>query len=120
MTSLRGARVGLFESRLSAELAELVRRLGGTPVVAPTVREVPHPSETAAFLDALLTRRFSVIVFLTGAAAKAVLREATARGRLDEAVAAIRGSTLVCRGPKPTAVVRGHGLEPTIVPQKPF
>jgi uroporphyrinogen-III synthase len=120
MASLRGARVGLFESRLSHELAELVRRLGGTPVVAPAVREVPHQPETAAFLDALLTRRFSVIVFLTGAAAKAVLREAYARGHLVDAVAAIRQATVVCRGPKPTAVVRSYGLQPDILPEKPF
>jgi len=120
MTSLRGARVGLFESRLSAELAELVRRLGGTPVVAPAVREVPHPSDTAAFLDALLTRRFSVVVFLTGAAAKAVLREADTAGSLNDAIAAIQQATLVCRGPKPTAVVRGYGLQPDILPEKPF
>src|SRR5712692_4852821 len=120
MASLRGARVGLLESRLSNELAELVRRLGGTPVVAPAVREVPHEEETARFLDALLTGHFRVIVFLTGAAAKAVLREADATGHLSDAVAAIQQATLVCRGPKPTAVVRRYGLQPDILPEKPF
>lgn len=120
MAKLNGARVGLLESRLGTELGELVRKLGGTPVLVPSVREVPHEAETAAFLDALLTGRFAVLVFLTGAAAKAVLREADGRGRLADALDAIRQTTLVCRGPKPTAVVRGHGLQPAILPEKPF
>ena len=33
---------------------------------------------------------------------------------------ALGAATIVCRGPKPTAVVRRYGLEPTLVPQKPF
>ena len=120
MTSLKGARVGLLESRLSQELAELVRRLGGTPVLAPSVREVPHGEETARFLDALVTQRFSVIVVLTGAAAAAVLREAERRGQLREALDAFERATLVCRGPKPTAVMRRHGVEVDIIPDKPY
>jgi uroporphyrinogen-III synthase len=35
-------------------------------------------------------------------------------------VAALRQATLVCRGPKPTAAVKRHGLTPDIVPAKPF
>ena len=40
MSKLHGARVGLFESRMSDEIGELVRRLGGTPVIAPAVRDM--------------------------------------------------------------------------------
>jgi uroporphyrinogen-III synthase len=105
---------------MSGELGELVRRLGGTPVPAPSVREVPHDEETARFVDALVAGQFSTVVFLTGAAANAILRNAEGRGLLEAAVQALRQSTLVCRGPKPTAVVRRHGLTPDIVPAKPF
>src|SRR5260370_34616794 len=119
MASFRGARIGLFESRLSNELAELVRRLGGTPVVAPAVREVPHEEETARFLDALLTGHFRVIVFLTGAAAKAVLREADATGHLSDAGAAIQQATLVCRRPQPPAVARSRRRQHDSIPEIP-
>jgi uroporphyrinogen-III synthase len=120
MPTLHGARVALLESRLSAELAELVRRMGGTPVSAPSVREVPRPAETAAFIDGLAAGRFGMVVFQTGVGASALLREAERQQRLADVLGAIRGTTLVCRGPKPTAVVRRYGLEPTIVPLKPF
>ena len=66
MPTLHGARVGLLESRLSKELAELVRRMGGTPVAAPSVREVPREAETAAFVDQLASGRFEVVIFQTG------------------------------------------------------
>ena len=120
MPTLHGARVGLLESRLSTELAELVRRMGGTPVLAPSVREVPRTEETAAFVDDLASGRFTVVIFQTGVGTAALLRDAEQRGRLAEVLAALGGAILVCRGPKPTAVVRRHGLEPTLIPQKPF
>src|SRR5207247_5164522 len=56
----------------------------------------------------------------TGVGAAALLRYAERQGRLPEVLAAMGRATLVCRGPKPTAVVRRYGLEPAIVPRKPF
>ena len=120
MAKVRGARVGLFESRLSGELGELVRRLGGTPVLAPSVREVPNQEESTRFVDELVSGRFEVVILLTGAATSAVLREAERSGRLDLALDALRRATLACRGPKPTAVARRYGLDVGIIPQRPY
>jgi uroporphyrinogen-III synthase len=120
MPSLHGTRVALLESRMSTELAELVRRLGGVPVAAPSVREVPREAETAAFVDELASRRFGVVIFQTGVGATALFREAEKHGRLQDVVAALADVVIVCRGPKPTAAVRRYGLTPTVVPQKPF
>ena len=120
MPTLHGARVGLLESRLSKELAELVRRMGGTPIAAPSVREIPREAETSAFVGQLASGRFGVVIFQTGAGAAALFRDAERQGRLADVLAGIGAATIVCRGPKPSAVVRRYGLEPTIVPQKPF
>jgi uroporphyrinogen-III synthase len=120
MANLHGARVGLFESRMSSEIGELVRRLGGTPVLAPSVREVPNLEESARFVDALVSSRFAIVIFLTGAAASAVLREAERSNRLDSAIDALRRATIVCRGPKPTAVVRRYGLDVQVIPRRPY
>jgi uroporphyrinogen-III synthase len=120
MPTLHGARVGLLESRLSKELAELVRRMGGTPVAAPSVREIPREAETAAFVGQLASGRYRMVIFQTGVGAAALLRDAERQGLLTEVLAAVGAATIVCRGPKPTAVVRRYGLEPTIVPRRPF
>ena len=50
--SLEGLRVVSFESRRAKEMAELIRRYGGEPIVAPSMREVPL-SENRAALDLL-------------------------------------------------------------------
>src|SRR5712671_995203 len=120
MPTLHGARVGLLEARLSKELAELVRRMGGIPVTAPSVREIPREAETAAFVGQLASRRFGVVIFQTGVGAAALFRDAERQGRLPDVLSALGAATIVCRGPKPTAVVRRYGLEPTIVPRRPF
>ena len=39
--SFAGLRVLSLESRRSGEMAELIRKHGGEPVVAPSMREVP-------------------------------------------------------------------------------
>src|SRR5437762_79021 len=104
MPTLHGARVGLLESRLSRELAELVRRMGGTPIAAPSVREIPREVETAAFVGQLASGRFGVIIFQTGVGAAALFRDAERQGRLDDLLTGMGKATLVCRGPKPSAV----------------
>jgi uroporphyrinogen-III synthase len=109
---LGGARIGLLEARLSSELAELVRREGGEPVCAPSVREAQldvralvHP-----LIEELHRRRVEIVVFLTGAGATSLLEQASAIGALDALVEAFAGATTVCRGPKPAVVLRRHGI----------
>ncbi len=121
MASLTGKRVALLEARMSAEIAAMVERFGGTPYSVPSVRETPldQPLETTAFVDALSAGRFAVIVFMTGAGATALLREAEKRGQLDAALLALRTATTVCRGPKPVAVLRRQDVQVDITAAEP-
>jgi uroporphyrinogen-III synthase len=119
--SLQGKRVALLEARMSNELASMVERIGGTPYSVPAVREtaLEQPEETARFVDALCSGRFDVVVFMTGVGATALLREAEKLGRLDAAVAALRQTTTVCRGPKPVAVLRRQGVQVNVTAAEP-
>jgi phosphohistidine phosphatase SixA len=49
---MQGLKVASFESRRAQEIAELIRRYGGEPIAAPSMREVP-PSENHAVLEVL-------------------------------------------------------------------
>jgi hypothetical protein len=53
---LSGLRVVSFESRRSAEMAELIRNYGGEPIQAPSMREIPltDQHDALAFGEALL------------------------------------------------------------------
>ena len=44
-----GLRVISFESRRALEMAELIRRQGGDPFVAPSMREAPLENNAEAF-----------------------------------------------------------------------
>ncbi|HSQ13976.1 MAG TPA: hypothetical protein VLM90_13195, partial [Candidatus Deferrimicrobium sp.] len=46
--SLQGLTVVCFESRRAKEMAELIRRYDGAPLVAPSMREVPLSENRAA------------------------------------------------------------------------
>ena len=119
MRTLSGKVVGLLESRQRAELAAMVLRLGGTPVCAPSLREVSSVNGIESLLNRVIAGHFQMAIALTGASAATLFREADQRGQLDDLRRALGHMTLVCRGPKPQAVFRRQDLLVTIVTPKP-
>ena len=119
MRALEGRTIALLESRRGAELAALVRQFGGTPLNAPSVEELEQPEELQWLTRHLATGRFDVVVFLTGADVHALLNHAEHTSTLDEIVAALRITTIACRGPKPLAALKRHGLTPLVTSAKP-
>lgn len=118
---LEGLTVLAFESRRAVEMAELIRRHGGTAVSAPSMREVPLDStpEARAFLTALEAGQLDVVILLTGVGTRtlvAALAEHCARERL---AALLRATCVVARGPKPVAALRELGLTPDVVAPEP-
>jgi len=103
-----GLRVAAFESRMAAETAELIRRYGGDPIVAPSMREVPIADNRAAheFADRLVAGGFDVVIFMTGVGTRElfrVLETRYPRERIGDAMARI---VTVARGPKPIRALR--------------
>jgi uroporphyrinogen-III synthase len=119
MPSLSGRTVALLESRMSTEIAGLVRRLGGEPVSAPAVQEKPRLDEAAAYLDRLVAGEYRVLVLLTGAGATTILREAEARGQLRPVLQALNSMVVACRGPKPLAVLKRFDIRASVTSLKP-
>ncbi len=116
MTSLHGARVALLEGRMSSELANLVQRHGGEPWCAPAVRESARSCapEVHSLIDGLSAGRYDVLICSTGAGVKALYQEAEQIGRAAELIGGLREIMLVCRGPKPAAALKRHGLRSTL------
>jgi uroporphyrinogen-III synthase len=110
--SLRGARVALLESRRESELASLVRRHGGEPLSVPAMREVERECsvEAASGIDAV-SRASAVVVLATGVGLERWLAVAETLSRGSELRAGLARATLVCRGPKPVAVLKREGLQ---------
>jgi uroporphyrinogen-III synthase len=110
--SLRGARIALLEARRESELASLVRRHGGEPVCVPAMREVELECAREASLAIDATGRPEAIVVLaTGVGLERWLAVAVQLGRDSELRQGLARSTVVCRGPKPIAVLKREGLQ---------
>jgi uroporphyrinogen-III synthase len=120
MRSLDGRTVVLLEARMGEEAAALVRKFGGRPYRVPAVREVDSTDEAGPFIEALHCGSLSVVVFLTGVGVSALLREADRRGCLQATLAALRLTTIVCRGPKPVAVLKQHQVPVHIIAAEPW
>lgn len=122
MSSLPNAKIAILEARMSSEMAGLIARYGGVPCVTPAVREVRRNSEQeiSTFLDHLLTGSIQAVVFFTGAGASALLLEAEQLGRLPELLRALRDVMIICRGPKPTAVLKRHDIPVTLSAREPY
>lgn len=110
-----------LESRRAPELAKLIANYGGEPVVAPAMREVPLESNKQAldFAAALFAGEFDMIIFLTGVGARALLGVVETSYKREDYIAALRGVTVVPRGPKPVAVLRELGITPAITVPEP-
>lgn len=111
-----GRRVLSLESRRAAEMAELIRRQGGDPFVAPSMREVPLDADAATrtFAARLYAGKFDMMVLLTGVGTRQLHRLLGA-----PFVDALRSLTLAARGPKPVAALREMGLAPAVVAPEP-
>jgi len=119
--SFQGLNVLVLESRRSQEMAALVKTYGGTPIVAPALREVPLESnpQAMAFAEALIRGEFDVVILLTGVGTRALLDVVGGAGKRDEFVAALAETRVVPRGPKPRSVMRELGLAPWVMVPEP-
>lgn len=119
--NLQGLRVVAFESRRAQEIAELIRRHGGEPIVAPSMREVPLAENSAPleFFQKLQAGEIDIVILLTGVGTRTMV-EALAFEYSKEQISALLGSvTLVARGPKPVAALKELGLQPTFMAPEP-
>jgi uroporphyrinogen-III synthase len=89
-------------------MAKLIATSGGRAMVAPSMREIPLESNTAAltFANTLSEGGFDAVIFLTGVGTRALARVVETVYPLEQFVAALRKVSVIARGPKPVAVLR--------------
>jgi uroporphyrinogen decarboxylase len=116
-----GLRVAAFESRRADEMARMIAKRGGVPLVSPAMREVPLERNQAAvdFAHRLITGHIDVIVFLTGVGARLLVQQIERHVDRNRFLAAVSDIKSVVRGPKPLAVLREWGISPTLIVPEP-
>lgn len=119
--SFSGMRVLALESRRAQEMAELIRKQGGEPFVAPSLREAPieQNQEAFDFADRLFAGEFDMMALLTGVGTRQLNRLLATRYPETAFAEALRRLTVVARGPKPVAALREMGLTPALTAPEP-
>ena len=118
---LAGLRVAIFESRLSEEFANLLRKQGAQPSVAPSIVEVPLSlgPELREGVDHLRAGRLTVWCVLTGVGQRKLVELLKPLLSAEE-LAELLGHVLVAaRGPKSVAALREIGVRPGVVAPAP-
>lgn len=118
---LQGLRVVSFESRRAKEMAELIRRYGGEPIVAPSMREIPLTENHAALdlLPQLEAGQFDLLILMTGVGTKTLNDILLTRYSQEQINAALERTRIAARGPKPVAALKEIGLKPALIAPEP-
>jgi uroporphyrinogen-III synthase len=119
--SLQGLKVVSFESRRAKEMVELVRRYGGDPMVAPSMREIPLHENRAALdlLPQLESGQVDLLILMTGVGTKTLNEALLTLYPQERITAALLKTKLVARGPKPVSVLKDLGLQPAFTAPEP-
>jgi uroporphyrinogen-III synthase len=119
--SLQGLRVVCFESRRAKEMAELIRRYEGEPIVAPSMREVAL-SENRAALELLVqieAGAVDMVILMTGVGTAALNEVFLSQFTQERILAALKSVQLIARGPKPAAALKTLGLQAALTVAEP-
>lgn len=115
-----GLRVLSLESRRGLEMATLIRKQGGDPFIAPSMREVPlEQNDAFDFAAGLLGGEYDGVILLTGVGTRMLWKALLTRYPENEIKAAFARVTLIARGPKPSAALREIGLTGVILVPEP-
>jgi uroporphyrinogen-III synthase len=109
---LKDLKVAIFESRHSKTMGDLVALQGGTPVLAPSMQEIPLENNTACFefAEKFFDGKIDILVLLTGVGTRALVTVLETRYPKDKILDAFKDTVIVPRGPKPIRVLREWGI----------
>src|SRR5258708_12077830 len=98
-----GLRVIAFESRRAVEFGELIRRQGGDPFVAPSMREtaIEDNPEAFDFAERLFRGEFDMVILLTGVGTRALNKVLATRYPDGQFAVALRRVTVLPPRPNP-------------------
>ena len=116
-----GMTVVAFESRMADQMSNLISRYGGTPLVAPSMREIPLENNTQAldFADQLMAGAIDILILLTGVGTRTLVEVWKTRFSMEAIKHALAKTTLLTRGPKSIAALKELGLKPNLVVPEP-
>jgi uroporphyrinogen-III synthase len=114
--------VAILESRLGRQLADLVAKHGGRPMLAPALAEVPDVDDAtiARLVGGLESHPPKAVIFQTGVGTQALFSATDSLGITPKLLGLLASCVVVARGPKPTAALRSREVRIDRSAKEPF
>lgn len=121
MNGFKGKTIVAFESRLAEITENSIRRHGGEPVVAPSMREIPlaENSQAFGFAERLLRGEIDILILMTGVGLRTLMATLETKYDREDVIRAMGKTLILARGPKPVAALREIQLTPDLTVPEP-
>ena len=119
---MKNKTIAILENRAGEQLADLVRKYGGTPFSAPALAEVPDidPILIAELIASWQLAAPDVFIFQTGVGVKALFATTDQLALTEQFLQILASSLIVVRGVKPSSALRAHHVRIDIAAGDPF
>lgn len=119
---MKNKTIAILENRAGEQLADLVRKYGGTPFSAPALAEAPDIDSIliAELIASWQLASPDVFIFQTGVGVKALFATTEQLGVTEQFLKILTSSLVVVRGVKPSSALRAHHVRIDIAAGDPF
>jgi uroporphyrinogen-III synthase len=119
---MKNKTVAILEARAGEQMADLVRKYGGTPFSAPALAEIPDidPAHITTLLNDWDSMPPDIFIFQTGVGTKALFAATDTLGLTNKFLQRLDAAWVVVRGPKPTAVLRSRAVRIDASANEPY
>jgi uroporphyrinogen-III synthase len=119
---MKGKTVAILESRAGDRVAGLIRKYGGTPLLAPALAEIPDvdPERIQSLLRDWESSPPDIFIFQTGVGTRALFGATDSLGLTPSLLRILDKAKVVVRGPKPTAALGARKVRIDLAADDPF
>lgn len=117
--SLCGITVAVTSSRRASELADIVRKFGGIPYIAPTIgikNNSELNSECNHFIETISNESMDFFIFMTGVGVFNLFQNLQKLHKLNTVVEKLQDTIVIARSNKPKMELRKFGIKTNFVP----
>ncbi|MFO7448091.1 MAG: uroporphyrinogen-III synthase [Ignavibacteriaceae bacterium] len=119
---MNGKTIAILENRSADQMAELIMKYGGIPLLAPALAEVPDIDTD--FINDLMTvwslNKPDIFIFQTGTGTRALFAVIDLLNCTEKFRKVLEYAKIIARGPKPAAVLRSLNIRIDAIAKEPF
>lgn len=119
---MKNKTIAILENRAGEQLADLVRKYGGTPFSAPALAEIPDidPVLISQMVENWQANQPDFFIFQTGVGVKALFATTDSLGISEPFLQILASAIVVVRGTKPSAALKSRNVRIDLPASEPY